>query len=264
MSGSIEPKILVRSVTRSYRTSGDAERVAVDDLTFDVADGAFVSLLGPSGCGKSTMLRILAGLIDPSAGRVTLRHDDPSRPLCATVFQDYSLFPWRSVRRNIAYGLEVAGLPGDERDRRVSYWIEQMGLGGFEKAKPHELSGGMRQRVALARAMVLEPEILLMDEPFAALDAQTRALLQEELLRVCAHDGRTVVFVTHSIDEAILLSDRILVMTARPGRLDGEFPVPFDHPRGADLRTHASFTALVEEIWSRLRPAVEITSGVRT
>ena len=235
---------------------GDRAVKALGPLDLEVEDGEFVCVVGPSGCGKSTLLRIIAGLLRPSAGRLDLRHADRSRPLSSMVFQDYSIFPWKSVAANVRFGLDMAGVKRSVSDKRVDQWLRKLGLNDFAGAYPSTLSGGMRQRVSIARALAVEPEILLMDEPFAALDAQLRMILQDELLTLWQDDRRTVVFITHSLDEAILLGDRVVVMSARPGTVVADFRVPFERPRSSDLRGTAEFAALEQEIWEILRVEV--------
>lgn len=252
----MEYAIRARGVDRSFQTKR-GEVAALREFDLEVAGGEFLCLLGPSGCGKSTFLRMVAGLLRPNAGEIEISRRAPDRPLSATVFQEYSVYPWRTVEQNVRFGLEVGGVPRRQARERTRRWLARVGLDGFQDAYPAALSGGMKQRVALARALVVEPEILLMDEPFAALDAQLRLVLQEELLRICQEVGHTVVFITHSIDEAILLGDRVVLMTARPGRRKAEFPVPFPRPRSSDLRGTAEFAALEQQIWGALREEVE-------
>lgn len=229
---------------------------ALGPMDLTVEDGEFVCVVGPSGCGKSTLLRVIAGLIRPSAGRLDIGHADKSRALSAMVFQDYSIFPWKSVAANVRFGLDMAGVKRSVSGPRVDGWLAKLGLSDFADAYPSTLSGGMRQRVSIARALAVEPEVLLMDEPFAALDAQLRMILQEELLTLWQEDRRTVVFITHSLDEAILLGDRVVVMSARPGKVVADFRVPFERPRSPELRGTAEFAALEQEIWEILRVEV--------
>ncbi|HEU5151258.1 MAG TPA: ABC transporter ATP-binding protein [Iamia sp.] len=250
-------RISVRGVTREF-TKRRTTVHALGPIDLDIREGEFVSIVGPSGCGKSTLLRVVAGLIPPSQGEVVVAHRDVTRNLMAMVPQDNSVFPWKKVAANVRLGLDVAKrLPKAERDQRVAHWLDRLGLTPFADAYPSTLSGGMKQRVAIARALAVEPEVLLMDEPFAALDAQLRTLLQEELLALWQQDRRTVLFITHSIEEAILLSDRVLVCSARPGRLTRSFDVPFDRPRDAEIRATGEFAELHEEIWEVLRGEVE-------
>ncbi|MCG2621312.1 ABC transporter ATP-binding protein [Arthrobacter sp. I2-34] len=226
----------------------------------EIESGEFVCIVGPSGCGKSTFLRIVAGLIPPSEGVLSLGSDGGQAPLAAVVFQDYSIFPWKTVEANVRFGLDLLRVPRHEADTRVERSLSRLGLTEFRKAYPGTLSGGMRQRVSIARALVTEPQVLLMDEPFAALDAQLRHLLQDELLELWQEDRRTVLFITHNLDEALLLGDRVLVMSARPGRIVGEFKVPFERPRSGDIRRSPEFAAMESEIWDLLRS--EVAAGI--
>jgi NitT/TauT family transport system ATP-binding protein len=261
---SIEGKLRLAHVGKQFQPGGAAPTVAVDDFTLDIAQGEFMVIVGPSGCGKTTVLNMLAGLERPSAGSVTLdgREITGPGPARGVMFQDYALFPWQDVRGNIGFGLRYgpagSGLSAAERARRVQDCIELVGLAGAEEKYPHQLSGGMRQRVALARLIANEPEVLLMDEPLAALDAQTRLILQDELLRIWGQDRpatarRTVVFITHAIDEAVFLADRVAVMTTRPGRLKAVIDVPLPRPRNDATRASAAFQALSQHIWSLIR-----------
>ena len=252
-------RISIRGATRDFQASGSGSVVrALGPIDLDIREGEFLSIVGPSGCGKSTLLRVVAGLLPPTAGEVLVGHRDPARRLSALVPQDNSVFPWKTVERNVMFGLDVAKqLPRGERREIADRWLDRLGLSQFARAYPNTLSGGMRQRVAIARALAVEPEILLMDEPFAALDAQLRTLLQEELLSLWEQDRRTVLFITHSIEEALLLSDRVAVCSARPGRLTATFDVPFERPREGNLRGSPAFAALHEEIWTVLRSEVD-------
>jgi NitT/TauT family transport system ATP-binding protein len=230
-----------------------------------VADGEFVALLGPSGCGKSSLLRIIADLLRPSRGSVSIRPDpggDSNRPPTALVFQEYALFPWRTVLENVAFPLEMRRTPRDERFALARDVLGRVGLGAFARAYPHQLSGGMRQRVGIARALAAQPEVLLMDEPFGALDAQTRTVLQEELLRVWEAERKTVLYVTHSIDEAVYLADRVLLMTARPGRVKAEYTVELPRPRVMEMRGWSAYTKLALDIWAALKDEVERTMAL--
>jgi NitT/TauT family transport system ATP-binding protein len=211
---------------------------ALDDFNLDVRKGEFVCLLGPSGCGKTTVLRIIAGLENATGGEVSLHGKNVTSGGSdrGMVFQEFALFPWRTVRKNIEFGLEVKGVPESERSKTSSQLIELVGLNGFEDAHPRELSGGMKQRVGIARALANEPAVLLMDEPFGSLDAQTRNLMQKELLRIWSATGKTILFVTHSVDEAVFLADRIVVMTARPGKVREDIRVGLPRPRDRTSR----------------------------
>ena len=231
----------VKAVGKIFGT-GKNRTEALQSVSLHIPDGQFVSLIGPSGCGKSTLLSILAGLDTPTSGAVT------GANRAGVVFQEAALFPWRTVRDNVSFGLQLRGMKKAEREAKAIEALQMVHLLRFADAFPHELSGGMRQRAAIARALVTDPPVLLMDEPFGALDAQTRFLLQAELLSVWAKTHKTVVFVTHSMDEALALSDRIILMAARPGRIVGDFGVDAPRPRDpqGDLSLHALRTHLME------------------
>lgn len=220
---------------------------AVQDITLDVAENDFICIAGPSGCGKSTFLRMAAGLESLSSGTLLYRNQPVRKPRreIGMVFQEYSLLPWRTVRDNVALGPELAGKNKAERDAIARDYLDLVNLGDFAAAMPHELSGGMRQRVAIARALANKPDVLLMDEPFGALDAHTRILLQRELLRICEHHKTTIVFVTHSVDEAVYLADRVVVMTPRPGRIQSILPVDLPRPRDRADSSYARLTASI-------------------
>jgi NitT/TauT family transport system ATP-binding protein len=228
----------------------------LDDINFEVGNGEFVSLLGASGCGKTTLLRIIAGLIRPDLGAVSLadnRIDTPRKDVCM-VFQNFGLLPWRTVMDNVAFPLEIDGNPRAEREEVAAHYIGIVGLKGFESHYPHELSGGMQQRVGMARALTRKPVVLLMDEPFGALDAQTREALQDDFIQIWKDLNTTIVFVTHAIDEAILLSDRIVVLSSRPGRVEFVVSSVVARDRLArDIRARPDFAAQVQEIRNLLR-----------
>ncbi|MEU2083689.1 ABC transporter ATP-binding protein [Streptomyces albus] len=247
------PKIRASAVTRTFGR-GSRQLAALGPLDLEIATGEFVCLVGPSGCGKSTLLRIAAGLLSPSSGELELR-TDATHP-AAMIFQDYGIYDWKTVLANVRFGLDVQRVPRKEADRRARAWLDRLGLADFAGAYPAALSGGMRQRVAIARALAVEPEILLMDEPFAALDAQLRTILQDELLALTQATDTTTLFITHSLEEALLLGDRVLVMSARPGRVIAERRPPFGRPRTGDVRSDARFTALKDELWQLLRGEV--------
>jgi NitT/TauT family transport system ATP-binding protein len=249
-------RIAVTHLDKRYRTQ-DSEVNAVENVSFEVRQGEFVALLGPSGCGKSTILNMVAGLLDKTKGDIRL--DDVDVQAGAVnrkvgyVFQRDTVFPWRTVEDNIGYGLEIAGLPKAERKARVSRAVDMAGLSGFEKSFPRMLSGGMRQRVALMRTLIMEPEILLMDEPFGALDTHTKLEMHKTLLEIWERERQTVLFVTHDLGEALTLSSRIILLSARPGRLKEDFEVPFPRPRDAvSLRETAEFGRLYSHIWHSL------------
>jgi NitT/TauT family transport system ATP-binding protein len=257
MAGDARPaRIVVEGLCKTFQARGGTVE-ALRDVDLVIPDGQFCCIVGPSGCGKTTLLRILAGLDEHSDGRLELLHTDPRRPLTSMVFQEQSIFPWMTVRDNVAYGPRMRGVPDRESRALVEYYIDKVGLSQFRRAYPHQLSGGMKQRVSVARAFANGPEILLMDEPFAALDEQNKSLLQEELLRIWEESRNTVVFITHSIDEALFLGDRVLVMTARPGTLKADITVPFERPRQAyELRATPAFGELTYTVWSQLREEV--------
>jgi NitT/TauT family transport system ATP-binding protein len=235
--------LALRDVGKAWLIARTGERVsALDAITLDVAPGEFLILVGPSGCGKSTLLQIMAGLEAPSSGEVRFPPGASGEggKLTSMVFQDYALFPWRTVLGNVAFGPEVRGVPRREREARARRLIELVNLRGAEARYPHELSGGMRQRVALARALANDPQILLFDEPLAALDAQTRRVMQDELLRIWAETGKTFVYVTHSLEEAVLLGSRIVLMTAGPGRIKEIADVTLRRPRHLTGREEAA------------------------
>ena len=231
---------------------------ALGPLDLEVQAGEFVCLVGPSGCGKSTLLRLIAGLEQPTGGALQIAPaSDPARPVNSMVFQGDSTFPWMTVHANVEYGLRVRGVSFKQRQAIVSHMLRTVGLSSFAEAYPYQLSGGMRQRVALARALANDPELLLMDEPFGALDEQNRILLQNELLRIWDQTHKTVLFVTHSIDEALALGDRVLVMSAAPGRIKDEIAAPFARPREVyRLKREPAFGELTYRIWETLRDEV--------
>jgi NitT/TauT family transport system ATP-binding protein len=248
-------KLLVRDLSVVFTRRRGGTVVAVDKLSLAVRDEEFVSIVGPSGCGKSTLLRIVAGLIRPSAGEVFVDARPVEGPGAdrGMVFQSYTLFPWLTVQGNVEFGLKLRGQAAEERAQTARRYIELVGLQGTEPAYPKELSGGMQQRVAIARALANDPTILLMDEPFGALDAQTRAIMQELLLQVWEQTHKTVLFVTHDIDEAVLLSDRIYVMTARPGRIKAEVAVALPRPREVGVMDTPAFIAIRQQIHGLIR-----------
>ncbi len=236
-------KLKIEHLEKSFLSKAGEHITALKDINLEIEDKEFVCFLGPSGCGKTTLLRIIAGLDSATGGKAVI--DDHvitgPDPKMAMIFQEYSLYPWRNVFDNIAFGLEVRGIPKEERHSAATRYIELVGLTGFENSFPYELSGGMRQRVAVARALSVEPEVLLMDEPFGALDAQTRNKLQKELLDIWEKTKKTIIFVTHSVDEAVYLADRIVVLTRRPGMV--REIIPLDIPRPRD-RTSSGFARI--------------------
>ena len=235
-----------------------AEVTALRDVSFTVPEGQFCALIGPSGCGKTTLLHILAGLIEPTTGAVSMPPPAPGRLATAIVFQGISTFPWMTVVQNVEYGLRILRVPRSERRRRAEAEIRRARLWRFRGVFPHQLSEGMRQRVSIARAFATDPDILLMDEPFANLDEQTRLLLQDELLRLWHEMRKTVLFVTHSLDEAVRMSDRVLVMSSAPGRVKAEVAVPFARPRDyREIRRDPAYGALTARLWDELELARE-------
>jgi len=247
--------IEIAGVAKEYQ-SGRGNVLALDDINLRISPGEFLCIVGPSGCGKSTLLRILAGLDHQTAGRITV--DAAGAAVAnAMVFQESGLFPWMSVETNVGFGLMTRGVPRREAAERVDAALKLVGLTKFRRHYPHQLSGGMRQRSAIARAFVTDPAVLLMDEPFASLDAQNRVILQAELVRIWGESGKTVVYVTHSIEEALLLGDRCVVMTAQPGRIKETIDVPFPHPRDLlALSASAEFGRLKLDIWRVLEDEV--------
>lgn len=246
------PVLAVDRLNKLYQPQAGGQVEALRDITFRVEKGEFVSIIGPSGCGKSTLLEIVGGLKSKSSGRILLRGKDIEGvdPSVKTVFQEDTTLPWRTTLRNVELGLEVTGVPKKERRDKCLEMIDLVGLTGFEHRYPTELSGGMRQRVAIARTLVMKPEILLMDEPFGALDEQTRLLLGDELLNIWAQLGQTILFITHSISEAVLLSDRVIVMTNRPGTVKDSILINIERPRQLG---DARVSRLVQGIWEMLR-----------
>jgi NitT/TauT family transport system ATP-binding protein len=248
-------KIAISALSKTFRSHG-MEVSALDSFDLRIADGEFICIVGPSGCGKTTLLRILAGLETPTAGTVDIIRRDRARPLTSMIFQETSIFPWLSVRDNVAYGLDMRRVDAATRKRIVDHFLELTSLARFADAYPHQLSGGMKQRVSVARAFANDPEILLMDEPFAALDEQTKIVLQQELLKLWSETRKTVVFITHSIDEALVLADRIIVLSGRPGKLKADISISFPRPRLVqDLKATSEFGQLWHDIWSLLRTA---------
>jgi NitT/TauT family transport system ATP-binding protein/sulfonate transport system ATP-binding protein len=246
----------IEQVSRTFPARhGNAPTRALEPADLIIGNNDFVTILGPSGCGKSTLLRIVAGLDRPTGGRVVLDGREVTGPGAdrGMVFQSYTLFPWLTVRENIAFGLRERGVPQHERNKVADALIHQVGLAGFENHWPKQLSGGMQQRTAIARALANDPKILLLDEPFGALDNQTRALMQEMLLAIWERDQKTVLFVTHDIEEAIFLGSRIIVMSARPGRIKAEINVDLPHPRSYKIKTTPEFVRLKERLVEEIR-----------
>jgi len=258
MTAASLPILAARNVTKTFTTGKEQELVAVDNLSLDIHEGEFICLLGASGCGKSTILNMFAGFTRPSAGEVLLRGRPivGIEPRCGMIFQSYALFPWKTVRANVEFGLRMKGLPAAERRERASAFIEMVNLKGFEDHYPVELSGGMQQRVTIARLLAADPEVLLMDEPFAALDAMTRQVMQEELLGIQERSAKTIVFITHSIDEALILSSRLFVMSARPGRVKAVIPNTLPTPRRLSVQFSPEYGALKFTVWELIESEV--------
>jgi NitT/TauT family transport system ATP-binding protein len=257
-------KISFQQVRKEFVVRGEgggpSDRfTALEDITLDVRPGEFLTLVGPSGCGKSTLLDLLGGLTAPTSGRILLDGrpiEGPARDR-GIVFQQYALFPWRTAAQNVEFGLDIAGLKARQRREIARHYLDLVGLTAFADRHPHELSGGMKQRVAIARSLAYDPEVLLMDEPFAALDAQTRETLQGELLRIWRATGKTIIFITHGIDEAVVLGQRVAVMTSRPGRIKHVVEIPEAlRNETEDVRSLPEFGPVRHEVWSLLREEV--------
>ena len=248
----MRPAIRIRDLRKVF-----GQLIAIDGVSLDIAPGEFFMIVGPSGCGKTTLLRILAGLDSVTSGAIEIETPHSQRPVNSMIFQGDSIFPWMTVWDNAAYGLKMRRVPSATVKEVVGHYLARTGLTRFAKYYPHQLSGGMRQRVSIARAFANDPEILLMDEPFSALDAQNKLLLQEELLHIWEEHKKTVVFITHSVDEAVFLGDRIMVMTAQPGKVKTFVPVPLARPRNImELQKMPQYGELIAHIWSSLREEV--------
>jgi len=257
MSQEKKIKIKIDSLGKEFY-SKKGNIIAFHDINLEIRDGEFWCIVGPSGCGKTTLLRVLAGLEIETSGKIEMIHEDHTKPLNSMVFQEHAIFPWMTVWDNIAYGLKNRRVPKKIIKQVVDEYIEKTGLQKFAKVFPHQLSGGMKQRVSIARAFANDPEILFMDEPFASLDEQNRLILQQELLQIWESNRKTVVFITHSIDEAIFLSDHIMLMTGHPGQVKNIFDVNLDRPRDmATIRKTPDFNNIFSEIWDQLREEVK-------
>ena len=241
---------------KTYHTR-NATVPALEDTTFSARGQEFLCIVGPSGCGKTTLLKLIAGLLQPTSGGIIFDAEPADgRPRCALVFQEHGLFPWMTVLDNVAFGLEMRGVARQERHDQARGFIERVGLASFADSYPHELSVGMRQRVGIARAFVADPQMLLMDEPFGSLDAQTKLVLQGELLRIWEDHQKLVIYVTHDIEEAVLLGDRVLVMTGRPGRVREEIPIPLARPRDLSNIGRPDITEIIWHIWKTVEDEV--------
>jgi NitT/TauT family transport system ATP-binding protein len=248
-------RVVVERVSKSFADRLGRTVVALSQVDFAVEPQEFVALLGPSGCGKSTLLNIIAGLLPASSGQVYFEGEPRAgrAPITATVFQEFALFPWRTVRANVEFGLEELGVSGFERAERTRYYLDMAGLQGFEGKYPHQLSGGMRQRVGIARALAVEPAVLLMDEPFSALDAQTRALMMEELLGIWSRTRQSILYVTHNIQEAVFMADRVVVLSRRPGEVLDSVPIKLTRPRSESQQGEPAFIQAVDRIWGLIK-----------
>jgi NitT/TauT family transport system ATP-binding protein len=244
------PVISVQDATKIYQTDR-GRTVSLDNVSIDVAKGEFITLVGPSGCGKSTMLNLIAGLLDPTSGSVLVNGTPVSGPGPdrGVIFQQYALFPWLTARENVEFGLRLQGVGKKERAERAQHYLDMVGLQDFGGALPKELSGGMKQRCAIARAYAVHPSLLLMDEPFGALDALTRVQMQDDLLHAWEQEKRTVVFITHDVDEAVYLANRVVVMSPRPGRISQIIDVPLPYPRTEEMRLSPEFLEIRARVW---------------
>ncbi|MBI4422948.1 MAG: ABC transporter ATP-binding protein [Elusimicrobia bacterium] len=249
----------VTSRLRDVSKTFDTGLLVCRNVSLAVGEGEFVSVIGPSGCGKTTLLRILCKLLEPSSGEVEWNRREPGRPFVGPVFQNLALLPWKTALQNVALGPAYRGVPRAERDQAARAAMRSFGLEGFEDLYPHQLSGGMQQRVALGRAFLSEPELLVMDEPFGALDAATRALMQQELLTLWEGRRQSVIFVTHSLEEAILIADRVVVLTARPASVKLDLPIRLPRPRSKETRKSAEFAELADLLWRALEEELRKT-----
>jgi NitT/TauT family transport system ATP-binding protein len=254
------PKVSARNVFKVYETARGAI-TAIEDFSLDVADGEFLSIVGPSGCGKSTFLRMVAGLESITSGSIEVRPGaTPGKPLNSVVFQEYAIFPWKTVLQNVAFGLQMRGVPERERVGIARRWLDRVGLSRFADYYPDQISGGMKQRVGIVRALANDPEVLLMDEPLGALDAQTRVVLQEELLRIWEEARKTVIYITHSLEEAVLLGDRVVLMSAQPGRILEVHDIDLPRPRSIATMNLPRFAEYRARIWDKL--SAEVTRAM--
>jgi len=253
MAGENLTKLKIDNVVKEY-VGNKGKTVALNGVSLDIKENEFICVVGPSGCGKSTLLNIIAGLLEPTSGAVYLdgKKIEGTGVERGVVFQGYALFPWRTVLKNVMFGLEMKRMPKDQAEKIAKKYIKAVGLEGFEHAYPKELSGGMRQRVAIARAYAADPEVLLLDEPFGALDAQTRVQLQSELLNTWEHEKKTCFFITHDVEEAIILANKVIIMSARPGRIKDIVDVNIPYPRTQETKLTPEFNELKNHIWSQV------------
>ncbi|MFB7998371.1 ABC transporter ATP-binding protein [Streptomyces sp. NPDC056002] len=255
-------KISFRDVVKTFPLK-DTDFTALGGVSLDIADREFVTVVGPSGCGKSTLMSMAAGLEEPTSGSILVDGKPVTGPgpERGVIFQQYALFPWLTVRQNVEFGLKIASIPTDERRRRAEQAIDLVGLGEFADALPKMLSGGMKQRCAIARAYAVNPQVLLMDEPFGALDALTRVQLQDQLLRTWSQDKRTVLFITHDVDEAVYLASRVIVMAAGPGRIHGVIDVELPYPRTEEIRLSPEFRRIRNDVWTSVHHQDQSTAA---
>ncbi|SFS11193.1 NitT/TauT family transport system ATP-binding protein [Agrococcus baldri] len=255
--------ISIKDVSHRYTAKGREETVALSNVNLEIEDNEFVTIIGPSGCGKTTLMRAVGGLVQPTEGEITIDGQRVTGPhqQAAVVFQNFALLPWASILDNVAFGLELQGMGKADRIAKAEQYIKRVGLSGFERKYPRELSGGMQQRVGLARALAVETPILLMDEPFGALDQQTRRYMQEELIQIWEGDRRTVIFVTHDMEEAVLLGDKVVLMSARPGKIEEVIDVDIARPRDPEAVERSEvFAEKKEYLWRRLREMYQVTA----
>ncbi len=252
-----EPKIRIEKVFRAF-SRGKASILALKDVSLHIEAGEFVVIVGASGCGKTTLLNLIAGFIPPTKGHIFLNGSEVRGidPRCGMIFQQYALFPWKTVQHNVEFGLKMKGMPKRKRRAVAGKYIEMVGLSGFEKTYPNALSGGMKQRVSIARALANDPEVMLLDEPFAALDAMTRQILQEQLIHIYEKQRKTVLFITHSIDEALMLASRIVIMTARPGRIAQNIRNDLPRPRDMSVQLSDEYLKMKRVIWDTVQAEV--------
>src|SRR5690348_15612825 len=258
------PKIQLQEVSLSYQANTGSELLALDRIDLDVLPGEFLCIVGPSGCGKSTLLHLIAGLQKPTSGRIAMDGESVTTPGTdrILIFQEHGLFPWLTVGQNVEFGMKMKGLSRAEREERTRYYLRLVHLTQFKDSRPHQLSGGMRQRVALARALATEPDVLLMDEPFAALDAQTRDMLHDELEKIWAETGRTIIFVTHNVREAVRLGDRVALFTFRPGRVKREYDINLPRPRHLeDVTVAKSAREILDDLREEINRSLEAEYG---